>query len=68
MINLYILFSEEYTTPKRNFLKEIFRQLNNFKYGYSNFKVLLNMENRNLPITNNILKLLRSESVEAANR
>lgn len=67
MINLYIFFSENYTTVKRVFLRDIFRLLDNFKYGYSNFKVLLNLENRNLPITNPILKLLREENVEGAN-
>lgn len=59
MINLYLFYSENYTSVKRKFLRDTFRLLHNFKYGYSNFKVLLNLENRNLPITNPILKLLR---------
>lgn len=45
MINFYLLFRWNYDCVVRNFLKVLFRQFSNFEFGYSNFKMLLALEN-----------------------
>lgn len=45
MLNLYLLFRWSYDCVTRNFLKILFRRFSNFEFGYSNFKVLLVLEN-----------------------
>lgn len=45
MLNLYLHFRDNYNCVSRNFLKHLYRRLSNFEFGYSNFKVLLTLEN-----------------------
>lgn len=70
MINLFLLFVENYNCTSRQFLRTIFRYLKNFEYGYSNFKVLLALENVDMELIefmgNNptVSKTFESEAID----
>jgi hypothetical protein len=51
----------EYTSTIRQYLRFVFRCLGDTKYHYSNFRVLVFLENLNLPPCSGLLRKMRAE-------
>lgn len=63
MVNLVQFFLPHYSGYVRYFLKKVFRQLSDLKYGYSNYICLTFLENKQLA-TSDTLERLRSGSID----